>query len=521
MDRSERSEFVPLLTGAAGSRGKGTYSAIAQAPATRLRRSADVTAQIKRLARKASKRKGEKDVQRGWSSFFISMLRPHSHRWHACIFRGVITALILLNMVAFIFESDANIERQHKAGFKTFEGVSSMTFLAEFVLRVWFSPARRRFKSIDPWEARFRCMCSFESLIDVLSFLPWIIECTLVVDLPNFSALRVLRLFRLLKSQPVVGSFDIVHRVLFFNAEILGLALTICAIMILVMATLLYYLRPADNEDFSSILATMYLAVMMLTGQGQPDGELPWYTKLVVIMTSIFAVAQFAIPASMLTWGFEQEAQRRIVKRHEAAKKQAASILSGEMAPLSSSSSDEEKDRQQEWRDYEKVVVGSDSESDTDKHKKGEASVTLSSLTLKEQTRAARIFAAIDADGNNVVSTKELAGASGVEQTAGLMARLDPDGDGKTVIEDFMLWLDQVKGQFSQNVFFVVLEELEARSRRSGLPAAGTTLHGTLPQQLRDFAVQFEVLQEENESLRLTNAKLEDELRRLKGETRP
>jgi hypothetical protein len=58
----------------------------------------------------------------------------------------------------------------------------------------------------------------------------------------------------------------------------------------------------------------MYLATLVLTGQGGPDGDLPWYTKGVVLMTGIFSVAMFAIPASMLTWGFEAEAQRLAAK---------------------------------------------------------------------------------------------------------------------------------------------------------------------------------------------------------------
>ena len=55
----------------------------------------------------------------------------------------------------------------------------------------------------------------------------------------------------------------------------------------------------------------------MLTGQGEPEGALPWYTKLVVAITAVFSVAVFAIPASMLTWGFEAEAARLMAKSRE------------------------------------------------------------------------------------------------------------------------------------------------------------------------------------------------------------
>merc|ERR1719476_941555 len=103
-------------------------------------------------------------------------------------------------------------------------------------------------------------------------------------------------------------------------------------VLLLVLSTILFYLRPSEDasqDDFSSIPATMYLSVMMLTGQGQPEGTLPWYTKVICAVTAIFAVAQFAIPASMLTWGFEQEAERRIKLQHEKRVKRLEAIKSG------------------------------------------------------------------------------------------------------------------------------------------------------------------------------------------------
>jgi hypothetical protein len=41
-------------------------------------------------------------------------------------------------------------------------------------------------------------------------------------------------------------------------------------------SVLLFYLRPNDGEQFASIPACFYLALLMLCGQGEPEGELPW-----------------------------------------------------------------------------------------------------------------------------------------------------------------------------------------------------------------------------------------------------
>merc|ERR1719482_1814021 len=93
----------------------------------------------------------------------------------------------------------------------------------------------------------------------------------------------------------------------------------------------LYYLRPAydPKDDFSSILACMYLAILMLTGQGEPDGVMPWYTRIIVSVTALFAIAQFAIPASMLTWGFENEAERNIGRKFKKEKEFAQRVAEG------------------------------------------------------------------------------------------------------------------------------------------------------------------------------------------------
>merc|ERR1719356_2111445 len=103
----------------------------------------------------------------------------------------------------------------------------------------------------------------------------------------------------------------------------------------------------------------MYLAIMMLTGQGQPDGVLPWYTKLIVVVTAIFSVAQFAIPASMLTWGFEAEASRRIRVQVKNKKKMAERHKLGMEDPVSSCSSDGYHS-DESWQEYEEEIVGSE-----------------------------------------------------------------------------------------------------------------------------------------------------------------
>merc|ERR1719235_1712987 len=60
----------------------------------------------------------------------------------------------------------------------------------------------------------------------------------------------------------------------------------------------------------TSVPDAMFLSILMLTGQGDPDGDLTPSMKFVVMMTAFLSVPFFAVPAAMLTWGFEGEAER-------------------------------------------------------------------------------------------------------------------------------------------------------------------------------------------------------------------
>merc|ERR1712187_339383 len=110
---------------------------------------------------------------------------------------------------------------------------------------------------------------------DLLAFLPWFIEAfasimfpSSDVELPTLTWLRVLRLFRLMKVQFVSESLDVFARVIYYNSEILIVSMILCAVLVLLLSILLYYMAPKDaatqEEDYSSVMACMFLSVMML-----------------------------------------------------------------------------------------------------------------------------------------------------------------------------------------------------------------------------------------------------------------
>jgi hypothetical protein len=127
----------------------------------------------------------------------------------------------------------------------------------------------------------------------------------------------------------------------------------------------------------------MYLSTLMLTGQGLDLPDLPWYTKGVVLMTSAFSIGMFAIPVSMLTWGFEAEAER-CAKRSRQLKKRRMSRASSSYDASSTEdySTDEE---------YQKIIAGEDTDDEDDDATK----------------EAIKLFLQADVDGSGSISLKE------------------------------------------------------------------------------------------------------------------
>ena len=123
---------------------------------------------------------------------------------------------------------------------------------------------------------------------------------------------------------------------------------------------------------------------------------MPWYTKAVVLLTSIVSVAMFAIPASMLTWGFEAEAARMAKRAYTKAKRQKEGLC-GESSSDDDYSTDE---------DYQRIIAGEeesvDSDNDEDPWKKA----------LMEK------FAKADEDGSGNISLKEFIALSSTASTA-------------------------------------------------------------------------------------------------------
>ena len=246
-----------------------------------------------------------------------------------------------------------------------------------------------RSATINKCTGRILSLITIWALIDSIATFPFFVELALIAaggdtSLPTLTVLRVFSLFRIMRAENYAQCFSSVHRVLWMNARIFLVALTLCLTLVLLTSVLLYYARPTPDwlekngngnssfSQFQSLPDTAYLSILMLTGQGQPEGPLPWFTKIIVALNAFISVGLFAVLASMLTWGFEQEAERLlrqdIIRRRRKERgfelKQNDKTLSEYSTDSSDTGGESISSDDMEDREYEEIIVDRDYDGD-------------------------------------------------------------------------------------------------------------------------------------------------------------
>ena len=217
-----------------------------------------------------------------------------------------ILSLIVLNVFASIVETVPGVAARNSIAFALIESLSVAVFVAEYVARVWAAGSDEKFSGF--W-GRLRFAFRPAMLVDAIATFP-----ALLIPALDFSSLRMLRMFRLLRGLKLVRyskSLKILANVLRAKGDQLMLCLSFVATLLVLAASLLYFAEhQAQPEVFSSIPATMWWAVCTLTTVGYGDVyPITVAGKLLASMLALFGVGLFALPAGILASGFTEESE--------------------------------------------------------------------------------------------------------------------------------------------------------------------------------------------------------------------
>jgi voltage-gated potassium channel len=222
-------------------------------------------------------------------------------------------ALIALNVIASVLETDAAIYAQAPRLFHYFERVSLVVFTVELLLRFWSCSSDPAFgRGV---RGRLRLAMRPMSVVDILAIAPSYAELLLpgFFDLRFLRALRLLRIFRMLRVPRVSRAFNTLARVIMSRRTELGITLAFVAIATLIAAGAIFLVeRHEANTQFTSIPRAMWWAICTVTTVGYGDiVPLTALGRVIAGVVTFVGICAIALPVGILSSGFVDEINQR------------------------------------------------------------------------------------------------------------------------------------------------------------------------------------------------------------------
>ncbi|HCH70086.1 MAG TPA: hypothetical protein DE042_06305 [Colwellia sp.] len=218
--------------------------------------------------------------------------------------------LIIINVIAAIFESEANYHDIYHQEFALFEFISLSFFCVEYLLRVWCCIEDPKYRGISTIKARANYILTPMALIDLIAILPFIIALFFSIDLRT---LRLLRVLRLLKLTHYFKGFNIFINVITKEFKSITAAMMVMMFLIVIAASLMHAVEGKVQPDvFGSIIQSFWWAVVTMTTVGYGDVvPITAIGKVISTFIMLIGVGLVALPAAMLAARFSEELHER------------------------------------------------------------------------------------------------------------------------------------------------------------------------------------------------------------------
>ncbi|MGF7139955.1 ion transporter [Roseimarinus sediminis] len=232
-------------------------------------------------------------------------------------FDYTIMVLIVLNLIAIIFESIPTIYDPYRSFFSYFELISVIIFSLEYIFRIYVSdmthPSESRLKSA------FKFIFSKYGLIDILAIMPFYLPFVTNLDLRFIRILRLMRFLRILKINRYNKSLKLIWDVVKEKKAELAVTGFVTLMTLLIASFLMYYIEgPAQPDKFPNIIASFWWAIATLTTVGYGDVyPITALGKFVSSIIAVLGIGLVALPTGMVSAGFVD----KIAKTRDAKEK--------------------------------------------------------------------------------------------------------------------------------------------------------------------------------------------------------
>jgi voltage-gated potassium channel len=222
----------------------------------------------------------------------------------------LLTALILLNVIAAAIETDPGFSLRYGRIFDFFAIIAILIFVVEYILRLWSAVEDPRYHVF--LGGRFRYALTPLALIDFFSIAPFVLF-FFVSDPDLISYMRFARIFWILKLGHYSPALITMGRVLQAKKQELFMTFFIVFVLLILFSGAMFFLEhQAQPEKFSSILSSMWWGVETLSTVGYGDIiPITPLGKLLGSIVSMTGIALFALPAGIFASGFVQELRKK------------------------------------------------------------------------------------------------------------------------------------------------------------------------------------------------------------------
>lgn len=230
-----------------------------------------------------------------------AILPPWRRKLHDVIFEAdtpagrafdiALMVAIVLSVLAVSLESVVSINLRYGQELRAAEWLFTIVFSVEYVLRLIAvrSPARHAL--------------SFFGVVDLLAVLPAYISLLLpgAQSLAVIRALRLLRVFRVLKLAEYVGESQVLWAALRAASRKITIFVSIVLTVVLIVAALMYLIE-GEESGFTSIPESVYWAIVTLSTVGY--GDISPATPLGKALASFLMILGYgiiAVPTGIVT----------------------------------------------------------------------------------------------------------------------------------------------------------------------------------------------------------------------------
>ncbi len=241
-------------------------------------------------------------------------MKPHSElkeKIHEIIFEAETPAgkqfdialfiVILLSVLVVMLESVRALRDIHGTFFTWVEWIITILFTIEYGLRVYCVRKPQAY------------IFSFMGIIDLLSLVPTYLSLIMVGPqyLLTIRALRLLRVFRVLKLTRFVGEAKVLQDALKASSYKISVFLLTVLIIVVLVGTLLYIIEGPEH-GFNSIPLSVYWAIVTLTtvGYGDISPETP-LGQLIASFVMIIGYGIIAVPTGIVTVAMNEVKQKQ------------------------------------------------------------------------------------------------------------------------------------------------------------------------------------------------------------------